>query len=457
MIPLSLIDVATMCDGALADIVDPAAQVSVVVADSRDAVPGALFVAIPGARVDGHDFAPQAVAAGAVGVLGGRPTGYPTVVVDDPVAGLGRLAAAALQRLDGTTVVGVTGSSGKTSTKDLIAQVVDPPVVSPAGSYNTEVGLPLTVLRADQGTRVLVLEMGMRGMGHIRTLTRIAPPDISVVTNVGSAHIELLGTRDNIALAKGEIVEALRPDGVAILNADDHRVLGMRSRTAARAVTYGVDPAADVRAVDVGLDAQARPYFTLQAAGAAAPVRLALHGAHMVHNALAAAAVALTMGVDIAVVAERLGAATPRSKWRMDVTECTDGTIVINDAYNANPESTRAGLDALVGMGGGRRTWAVLGEMRELGESGPEEHRAVGAYAARIGVDHVVAVGAGAAPVAAGAQVSGSASTVAVASITAAVDHLFRNVEPGDVILVKASRSVGLDEVAAALLARGGA
>lgn len=455
MITLRLDQVAALCGGDLRDAPDPGVTVTSVVADSRDAVPGALFVAISGARVDGHEFAAQAAAAGAVAVLASRAVGYPVVLVDDPVAALGRLARGVLAMLPDTTVVGITGSSGKTSTKDLVAQVVDPPAVSPTGSYNTEVGLPLTVLRADATTRVLVLEMGMRGMGHIRTLTRIARPDISVVTNIGSAHIELLGSKDNIARAKGEIVEALSPDGVAVLNADDHRVLGMRSRTEARILTYGVGAGADVRAVDVALDDQARARFMLQYAGGTESVRLGLHGAHMVPNALAAAAVAVTMGVALPTIAERLSAAAPRSKWRMEVTECADGTIIINDAYNANPESTRAGLDAVHAMAAGRPTWAVLGEMRELGDRSVEEHRSIGEYAAGIGIDHVVAVGEGAQPIVTGAVAAGHPSAVQVPSITAAVDHLFKHLGSGDAVLVKASRSVGLDEVASALIARG--
>ena len=451
MIALSLEQVARACGGVLVG-GDPAAPVLGVVADSRDAHPGALFVAISGERVDGHDFAAAAVGAGAVAVLGARALAVPTIVVDDPVTALGRLATHTLARLPEMTVVAITGSSGKTSTKDLIAQVVDPPVVSPMGSYNTEVGLPLTVLRVDESTRVLVLEMGMRGLGHIRTLCRIARPDISVVTNVGTAHLELLGTRENIALAKGEIVEELDPEGIAILNADDPRVAAMARRTRGRVVTYGTGSDADIRAEGVVLDEQARPGFTLSHGSRSAWVSLPMHGVHMVSNALAAAAVGLVTGVDLHDVTRRLAQAVPRSRWRMEVSERSDGTVIVNDAYNANPESMRAGLEALAAMAGGRTTWAVLGEMKEIGPQSGSEHEAIGAYAQRLGIARIIAVGAGAEAIAIGARAAGHTEAIAVDSVDEALAELAAGVRPGDVVLVKASRSVGLEAVAARLL-----
>jgi len=293
--------------------------------------------------------------------------------------------------------------------------------------------------------------MGMRGLGHIRTLTQIAPPDISVVTNVGTAHLELLGTQAGIAQAKGEIVEALTADGLAILNADDPYVAGMSARTVARVVTYGLVDEADVQAQSIVLDDLARPSFVLRHGTDYGWVTMSLHGAHQVPNALAAAAVGFSMGLDMETVTRRLAAAEPQSKWRMEVVERSDGVVVINDAYNANPESMRAGLAALAAMGEGRGTWAVLGEMREIGPTSPAEHAAMGALAQELGIDHIVVVGDGARPIAEAAA-GGSSEVLWLADPASALDHLMRHVHAGDAVLIKASRSIGLDVIAAGLL-----
>ncbi|HEY0868886.1 MAG TPA: Mur ligase family protein, partial [Acidothermaceae bacterium] len=304
MIALTIAEIAQLSNGTVSPFAEPTTLVAgPVVADSRLVVPGALFVAIPGERVDGHQFAAQAMADGARAVLASRPVNVPAVVVDDTVAGLGVLARGYLNRLAahvGPTVIGITGSSGKTSTKDIVAQLLSNhgPTVAPAGSFNTEVGLPLTVLRADAATRYLVLELSARGLGHIAYLCGIARPSIGVVLNVGAAHLGEFGSRDAVAQAKGELVEALPADGVAILNADDAAVAAMRLRTDARVVTFGVEAAADVSAVDIRLDELARPAFRIVTAAGEVEVSLALHGAHHVLNALAAAAVALEVGVD---------------------------------------------------------------------------------------------------------------------------------------------------------------
>ena len=449
MIPMTTGQIAVAVGGTLCDATGDEVVTSVC-SDSRDATVGSMFVAIAGERADGHDFSTQVFAAGASAVLAARPVGGPAVVVGDPVAALGRLATFALTTLD-VTVVAVTGSSGKTSTKDLIAQVVEPPVVAPIGSLNTDVGLPLTVLRANEHTRVLVVEMGMRGLGHIRTLTKIAPPDISVVTNVGTAHLELLGSQAGIAQAKGEIVEALTADGLAILNADDPHVAGMSVRTVARVATYGLTEEADVQAQSIVLDGLARPSFVLRHGTDYGWVTLSLHGAHQVPNALAAAAVGFSMGLDMETVTRRLAAAEPQSKWRMEVVERPDGVVVINDAYNANPESMRAGVEALAAMGEGRDTWAVLGEMREIGPTSASEHAAMGALAQELGIDHIVVVGEGARPIAEAAA-GGSSEVLWLADPASALDHLMRHVHAGDAVLIKASRSIGLDVIAAGLL-----
>ncbi len=456
MIPLTLAEVAAAVGGRPTGGTDPAIVVTGrVVTDSREAGPGDLFVAIAGDHHDGHDHAAEAAEAGAVAVLSGRELAVPCVVVDDTVRALGRLARAVVDRIPGLTVVGVTGSSGKTSTKDLLAQTLPAlgATVSPVGSFNNEVGLPTTALQVDEGTRFLVSEMGARGVGHISYLCDITPPTIGVVLNVGSAHVGEFGGREAIALAKGELVEALPPGGVAVLNADDPLVLGMRRRTSARIVTFGESPDAAVRARDVSLDDAARASFVLDDGSSAAPVTLRLHGRHHVSNALATAAVLLACGCDLAAAAESLSAAGPSSRWRMEVSTRPDGVTVVNDAYNANPESVLAALDALAAMSAGRRSWAVLGEMRELGALAESEHARVGRAAVERGIDRLVVVGAGALGVASGARAAGGGTVVEVApDVDAAVALLDELVAPDDVVLVKASRAAGLERVAQALV-----
>jgi UDP-N-acetylmuramoyl-tripeptide--D-alanyl-D-alanine ligase len=461
MIPLTLAEVAALTGGAVAPAGAAALAVTgPAVVDSRRAAPGALFAALPGEHADGHDYAPAAVAAGAVAVLAARPVpGVPAVVVPDVTVALGALAKAVLGRLPAATVTGITGSSGKTSTKDLTAQVVEHlgPTIAPEGSFNNEIGLPLTVLRADASTRFLVLEMSARGSGHIAALCDIAPPRIGAVLNVGRAHAGEFGSLDAVAKAKGELPEALPADGVAVLNADDPRVLAMAARTAARVVTFGVrDPAAGIRAEDIRLDDLGRASFRLLMGDAAAPVTLRLHGAHHVSNALAAAAIAAELGMDATAVAAALSEATARSKRRMELRERPDGVLVVNDAYNANPDSTRAALEALGHLAsGGRRGFAVLGHMAELGDIADDSHAEAGRLAARAGVAGLIAVGEQARPMLDGARAEAGwhGEAIAAPDAPAAVAALASLLRPGDVVLVKASKSAGLWEVADRLLA----
>ncbi|MFH8367264.1 UDP-N-acetylmuramoyl-tripeptide--D-alanyl-D-alanine ligase [Streptomyces sp. NPDC018031] len=465
MIPLSLAEITGIVGGRPHDVPDLEQQVTgPVVIDSREAAPGTLFAAFAGERADGHEFAGRAVEAGAVAVLAARPVGVPAIVVDDVERALGALARAVVERL-GATVVALTGSSGKTSTKDLIAQVLErhAPTVWTPGSLNNEIGLPLTALRADESTRHLVLEMGARGVGHIRYLTGLTPPRIGLVLNVGTAHIGEFGGREQIALAKGELVEdlpAAAEGGVAVLNADDPFVRAMRDRTKARTVLFGEAEDADVRAENVRLTTEGQPAFTLHTPTGCSDVTLRLYGEHHVSNALAAAAVAHELGMSVSEIAVALSEAGQLSRWRMEVTERADGVTVVNDAYNANPDSMRAALRALVAMGRanqarGARTWAVLGQMAELGEESLAEHDAVGRLAVRLNVSKLVAVGGQeAAWLDMGAKNEGSwgEESVHVSDVRAAVDLLRRELRPGDVVLVKASRSVGLERVALELL-----
>ncbi|MGH3517201.1 MAG: UDP-N-acetylmuramoyl-tripeptide--D-alanyl-D-alanine ligase [Haloechinothrix sp.] len=488
MIALTLAEIAEIVGGRLHHCDGTELVTAAVEFDSRELRAGGLFVALPGERVDGHSFAAQAVAAGAAGVLAARAVDAPAVIVPPPAEGvankgsvalagdtdgsgaavlaaLGALARYVVGELaaGGLIVVGVTGSSGKTSSKDLIAQVLEPlgPTVAPPGSFNNELGHPWTVLLADTTTRHLVLELSARGPGHIAELARIAPPRIGAVLNVGSAHVGEFGSREGIAATKGELVEVLPPadaGGVAVLNADDPLVAAMAERTQARVVLVGESPAAEVRAVDVQLDEQARASFRLVSPSGEAAVRLPLHGEHQVGNALVAAAIALELGSTVHELAERLGTVQLRSERRMEVTTRADGVLVLNDSYNANPESVRAALKALAAMSSGRpagRSWAVLGEMAELGADSVAAHDEIGRLAVRLNIDRLVVVGERAAAMHQGASHEGSwgEESVLVPDIDAAISLLRDELRPDDVLLVKASKVAQLWRVADAVLA----
>jgi UDP-N-acetylmuramoyl-tripeptide--D-alanyl-D-alanine ligase len=457
VIRMTLAEIAEAVGGELRDASPEAVVTGPVVADSRQAIPGALFVADRA----GHRFADDAVRRGAVAVLASEPLpALPSILapvasdhdVDASVVALGRLAALVVGRLVDTTVVAVTGSQGKTSTKDLLGQVLAGagPTVTPQGSLNDELGMPLTVLQADEETRFLVLEMGARGIGHIRYLTQIAPPDISVVLNVGLAHVGEFGSREATAIAKGELVEALLDDGLAILNSDDPLVRAMADRSKAPSVLFGLADDATVRGTKVWLDA-GRPVFELVSPHGATEVRLKLVGRHHVSNALAAAAVGLAVGMDLEKVAERLSAAVALARWRMEVGERPDGVMVLNDAYNANPDSMRAALETLPELAAGRRSFAVLGEMLELGDSSAEEHETVGRLAVELGVSRLVVVGEGARPIERGAKSAGFRHPTFVRDAAQALKVLRKELRSGDVVLVKSSRDAGLRHLGDAL------
>jgi UDP-N-acetylmuramoyl-tripeptide--D-alanyl-D-alanine ligase len=457
MIAMTLAEIAAVVDGRV-DGGDAGLRVSgPAFVDSRSAVPGGLFVAVPGERVDGHDYAAAAHAAGAAATLATRSTSGPAVLVDDPVVALGRLARHVLDTLR-PTVLALTGSQGKTGTKDYLAAVLagSGATVATAGNLNNELGVPLTVLRADAGTRFVVVEMGARGLGHIRYLCEVAPPSVAAVVNVGTAHLGEFGSREAIARAKGELVEALPAAGVAVLNADDDLTAAMGERTQARRLTFGVH--GDVSWRRLELDDLGRPSFELGLAGEWHPVRLAQTGAHQVPNAAAAAAMALAVGLDPARIAEALSSARAASPMRMELHERADGLVVVNDAYNANPASMVAAIDALVAIGRRRRrrTVAVLGVMLELGEGAAEGHREVGRHAAEAGVDVLVVVGEPAREIAAGhASAGGGGESHLTAGRDEALAWVRDNVAAGDVVLVKASRGAALENVADGLLEEG--
>lgn len=433
MMRWDLEDVATVTGGRL---VGESVQISGVSIDSRDIATPMLFVPIVAER-DGHDFIPGAIAAGAAAVLTSGPAAaVPHVVVDDTTVALQRLGAHARSRLP-DAVVGITGSVGKTTTKDLLAQVLaaDRPTHASVRSFNNELGVPLTLVNAPEGTQAAVVEMGARGIGHIRQLCEIAAPSIGVVLTVGAAHTELFGDLDGVARAKGELVESLPASGTAVLNAGDPRVMTMTRRTSARVVTFGAG--GDISATAIELDDALRPSFELRTPMGHTPVRLRAAGMHSVTNACAAAAAAVALGLDVATIATGLEAANI-SPWRMSVERTSSGAVVINDAYNANPLSMHAAIDALLAVRATRRV-AVVGPMAELGAEGPAEHQRVGERLATAGVEII------------GFQVPAYGGTT-VASIEEAAAAL-GTLGPDTVVLIKASRVAGLEQLAERLAA----
>ncbi|UKA68221.1 UDP-N-acetylmuramoyl-tripeptide--D-alanyl-D-alanine ligase [Arthrobacter sp. FW306-05-C] len=464
MIAFTAAEIAEITSGRLD--ADPGLTPLSVVTDSREATPGSLYVAKPGEYADGHDFIDAAFGAGAVLALVERPVSapdgkaYPSIVVDDAVLAMGALAAEAVRRIraaraaagEQLTVIGITGSAGKTTTKDLLAGILATQgnTVAPQGSYNGEVGVPLTVFRAGTDTRYLVIEMGATGIGHIRYLAEMVKPDIGVVLAVGTAHAGEFGGVENIALAKGEMVEGLTAAGTAIINLDDERVAAMRSRTSAAVLGFSADGRADaqVQALNVDTNAGGGPEFDLQLPDGAAPrhVSSRLIGAHHVGNLLAAAAAAWGAGVPGDHIADSLSNQAAASRWRMERTERQDGVTVINDAYNANPESMRAALRTLADLGRGRRTWAVLGAMLELGDDSIREHTAVGTQVVRLNISRLLVVGREARALYVSAVQEGSwgDECLFAETVDEAYEVLDAELQPGDLVLFKSSNSVGL-------------
>ncbi len=466
MIAVTVDEIATVLGAQLAGTGDPTAVVSALTADSRAVAAGALFVALPGEHADGHDYVAAAAAAGAAASLTRHPVpGSLCLVVVDPLVALGRLSRYLVDRASaaGLQVVGITGSVGKTSTKDLLAQVLERagPTVAAEGNLNNELGVPLTVGRIDVQTRFLVAEMGARGIGHIAYLCDIAPPRVGLVLNVGQAHVGEFGGQAAIARAKGELVEALPADGWAVLNADDPLVWSMRRRTQAQVLPWStMQPLEDgIWASGLLGDGQGRYSFALhdgRDGQSESQVQLLLTGRHQVSNAVAAAAAAVAVGVELSQVASGLTTAASRSRWRMELQDRSDGVTVINDSYNANPDSMRAALTTLAELGRtGRHTWAVLGDMLELGETASDEHAAIGRFAAQSGVEHLVAIGEYAVRMTNAAVAAGlpSVRAVPVTDKAEAVAVVTSDLAPGDVVLVKASRGLALDTVADEILA----
>ncbi len=438
----------------------PEARATSFAIDSRVVERGACFIALVAER-DGHDFVPDAFARGArVAVVTDdrdhhAPEATAVVRVDDAFGALADLGRAARAALGDVVVVGITGSAGKTGTKDLTAAALASTfaVHASPGSYNNEAGVPLTLLSAPSSVEALVLEMGARAHGDIAALCSVASPTVGVITNIGLAHAGSLGGRDGVARVKGELLEALPTTCTAVLDAGDPATPGLAARTAATVLLVSAGPAdAEVRATEIKLDADLRPTFRLSSPWGSGEVTLALRGAHHVVNASLAGAVALSHGAPFADVAAGLAGVAP-APWRMEVARSADGVVVLDDAYNANPSSMAAALEALARVEVSGRRIAVLGEMLELGEFSAPEHATLGDLVGATAVDALVAVGPEAAPLAEHARAAGVAVTE-VPDAATALDAITGFVHDGDAVLVKGSRAVGLELVATALRGR---
>ena len=454
MIQLSIAEIAQIVGGRLVAGANENATVDGPVhTDSRLVVPGAIFVALPGEVTDGALFAEAAVVAGAALVLAERELelAVPVLVVSDGVAALAALATEVVARVRaaGTlSVIAITGSNGKTTTKNLLRAIlgVQAPTVAPQGSFNNHVGAPISMLGIDYDTRYLVVEMGASGAGEIARLVRIAKPDIGVVLKVGLAHVGEFGGIDAVQRAKSELVTDLRPGTIALLNADDDRVAAMAGLTAATVRWFGLSQSADVRADDIEATSTGTR-FTLVIGQSRTPVRLRILGEHHVLNALAALSVARELGVDLVAAIQALEAVVRAERWRMELLLPPSGAIVINDAYNASPDSMVAALKTLAQVrGADDRTIAVLGEMAELGEYSDEEHDRIGRLVVRLNIRKLIVVGHAARHIhnAAGLEGSWDGESVFVETSDEAYDLLREDLGTGDIVLVKSSKSANL-------------
>jgi len=415
--------------------------------DSRLATPGCFFLALKGENADGHEFAAEAYRNGSMFSLTSQRIDGPCIVVKDVLEALSILAAFVRKRLDKLIVIGITGSQGKTSAKDLLTHMLGAvgPTVAPAGSFNNDLGLPITLLQCDDRTRFCILEMGARHVGDIARLCQIAKPNIGVVLTVGTAHIGEFGSREIIAKTKGELIESLGKDGVAILGTYDEFTPKMASLHQGEVILFGESADNEVRAADIEMR-EGRPHFDLVTPAGRDAVGMRVVGAHQVSNALAVAAVGTALSLPLELIASSLSTAEISSKWRMELHESAD-LLIINDAYNANPESMSAAMRALVlfAQERGGSAWAFVGKMNELGQTQAPQSAAIGALAVELGIDHLVEINAPEYGEPVGAMVIHQRPT-----IESALD-LVEYFAPGDVVLVKASRSQGFEVLAESL------
>jgi UDP-N-acetylmuramoyl-tripeptide--D-alanyl-D-alanine ligase len=464
MIPLTLEEISVAINAATLNLDSNLKVNGKVVIDSRKVSQGDLFVAINGEKVDGHDFCHEAIKKGAIAVISSKElVGIPTLLVkegnaasknvDQPtVIALGKLASYLLMKLPNIFKIAVTGSSGKTTTKDLLFDLGNliGPTVAPVGSYNNEIGMPQTILECDEKTKVLILEMGAREVGNIKKLCQIAKPDTSILLNIGSAHIEIFGSRELILKTKSEIIECLNAEDVAVLNHEDETF--SKQKTKAKVVSFGLS-GADVSAKNVVLNDKAQASYELEFEGKVSQVNLKLVGAHQVSNSLAAAAVFLKKGLDIDLVAKTLSNSVAKSKWRMQVEVNSKNVTVINDSYNANPESMKAAIRTLKQAGADKKTFIIVGEMLELGSDSKQMHEEVADLIQKLDVKKTLVVGNGAKIVS--DYLSNNAYKGRLEfcmDIDSAISKTKEMVEINDVVLVKASRAIGLERVANALM-----
>ena len=464
MIPLTLEEISVAINAATLNFDSNLQVTGKVVIDSRKVSQGDLFVAINGEKVDGHDFCHEAIKKGAIAVISSKElVGIPTLLVkegnaasmnvDQPtVIALGKLASYLLMKLPNIFKIAVTGSSGKTTTKDLLFDLGNliGPTVAPVGSYNNEIGMPQTILECDEKTKVLILEMGAREVGNIKKLCQIAKPDTSILLNIGSAHIEIFGSRELILKTKSEIIECLNAEDVAVLNHEDETF--SKQKTKAKVVSFGLS-GADVSAKNVVLNDKAQASYELEFEGKVSQVNLKLVGAHQVSNSLAAAAVFLKKGLDIDLVAKTLSNSVAKSKWRMQVEVNSKNVTVINDSYNANPESMKAAIRTLKQAGADKKTFIIVGEMLELGSDSKQMHEEVADLIQKLDVKKTLVVGNGAKIVS--DYLSNNAYKGRLEfcmDIDSAISKTKEMVEINDVVLVKASRAIGLERVANALM-----
>ena len=408
--------------------------------DSRLATPGCIFLALKGETVDGHDFAADAYRAGAMFSLTTHRIDGPCIVVKDVIEAVAILATFVRKRLTDLTVIGITGSQGKTTTKELLHHILETvsPTVAPAGNFNNELGAPITLLQCDEKTKFCILEMGARHQGDIAALCEMAQPHVGVVLRVGTAHLGEFGSVEKIAQTKGELIESLNPDAIAVLGTYDPHTKAMKSLHAGRTIFFGEGSEDDVRAADIEMR-EARPHFDLVTPAGRDAVGMRLIGAHQISNALAAAAVCTALEIPIEVIASGLSTADLASKWRMQINDVED-LLIINDSYNANPESMNAALDSMLlfAQERGGASWAFLGQMHELGTESNALHASVAAHAHMLGIDHLVSIGTRAFAEGIPAQ---SSTTLHYCEDIPQALSLVSHFAQGDVVLVKASRS----------------
>lgn len=457
MITLTFGEIARVTGGTLHSLEATATTTATPVIDSRKAKAGTFFVALPGERVDGNTYCAEAISSGAEFALCTTPIKAPSILVEDSLIALTKLAAYVRGKMESTTFIGLTGSQGKTTTKDLLRSILSShaETIAPSGSFNNEIGVPVTILSCTDSTRYCILEMGARHSGDIAYLCSIAKPQIGLVLVVGSAHLGEFGSVEGIAKTKGELIESLPDSGIAILGSYDSFTPHMGEGAKFTRIIFGEKSDCDVRAADIEFR-EGRAHFDLVTSAGRAPVSLRLLGLHQIANALAAAAVATAVGIEIDSIAAGLSVADIESKWRMELHD-EGGILIVNDAYNANPESTIAALRtlALLAQERGGVSWAFLGKMHELGESEVEEHLRIGRLASELGIDQLVSVGT---------DLYLNGLNLDFEAGDEMTTHYFLTQEEalgiskhfsvGDVILVKASRAEHLDELAEKLIAQ---